>query len=428
MAHMKDGLTFITRQRTLCFDLKSVGGPRALGPEWLDLLLKDVGLDPSDIESAGIHGITQHLMVTIFTEELFKAKLALVEKGIKWTKRGGRLVYGWSTEEYLTTVKIVNWSPFMPVEPIIERMKGYGEVVAFHKGTLPDCPAIVSNFIVCKMKLKPGASLPVILRNEAQGEVLQIWWEGGERVCFKCHDRGHLAAFCKQRPSFVPASGPVQDTWAAVCAGTGTPAARHNTKGQGKGAGGNFPPLRGQAGGSKGPGAGSTLSSGQAGGSGAGSTLSSGQAGNSEGPGDASSSQLSVIPDTQESNPTKAKKGKQPAKVPSVDISNSFSLLADREEADSQRIDDYPSSGEQGEGEESVESDGRPVLPLNQKGLESQRSEESDGRPDLPLNQKGLESQDSVESEDMDFTSRASKRDRSSSLDLLAKNKPGKRH
>ena len=95
MANLKGALTFLKRVRTFCIDLKSAAnGKKFSDAEWMDLLLEDLKLEISDIEEAGVHGITQLLMVTCFTEEVYKAKLALLENGVKWTKMRGLMVYG----------------------------------------------------------------------------------------------------------------------------------------------------------------------------------------------------------------------------------------------------------------------------------------------------------------------------------------------
>ena len=232
MAHLKGALTFIKRVRTFCIDIKSVtNGTKISERDWMDLLLVDLGLDIADIEEVGVHGITQLLMVTCLTEETFKAKLALLEQGVKWTKMKGLLVYGYSSEEYVTTIKIKNWSNFMGTDAIISVLKGYGDVLTWHKGTVPGYPTVVSNFIVVKMKLKPGVELPALIRNTAYGEILQVLWEGGDRICYRCNLKGHTMAFCKEKPFYGGSEEPAVDSWAAIVAGKAI-AARSKKKGK----------------------------------------------------------------------------------------------------------------------------------------------------------------------------------------------------
>ena len=104
--------------------------------------------------------MTNHLMVTITTEEMFKEKLAMVEKGIPWTKKGGQLVYGFSAQEYLTSVTIQNWRPWMEIEPILEQMSKFGEVITWSHVKTPGYPTILQNQLKLRMKLKPGCVLP----------------------------------------------------------------------------------------------------------------------------------------------------------------------------------------------------------------------------------------------------------------------------
>ena len=215
----QNGLTFIKRQRTLCLDIKSAANGKCSIEEWMDFIISDMKVDVMEITSANVHGMTGKLMVTFMKEEIFKEKLLMVSKGLAWTKKNGRLVYGWSTEEYLTTVKISNWSPFFPEAMIVEKMAGFGEVVSCHRGTLPGFPSILNNTLMMRMKLKPGVELPPVLQHTAWGEILQISWEGSERVCFKCLGQGHTVAFCRQSSSFQNVEEAEINSWAAIAAG-----------------------------------------------------------------------------------------------------------------------------------------------------------------------------------------------------------------
>ena len=219
MANLKGALTFLKRVRTFCIDLKSAAnGKKFSEVEWMDLLLEDLKLEISDIEEAGVHGITQLLMVTCFTEEVYKTKLALLEKGVKWTKMRGLVVYGYSTEEYVTTIKVKNWSSFMDTEAIISVLKAYGDVLTWHRGTVAGFPTVISNFIIVKMKLRSDCELPALIRNTGCGEILQILWEGADKICFKCNNKGHTMAFCRQKAAYLADEAAV-DSWAAVVAG-----------------------------------------------------------------------------------------------------------------------------------------------------------------------------------------------------------------
>ena len=102
----QNGLTFIKRQRTLCLDIKSAANGKTSVEEWMEFIISDMKVDVSEIASANVHGITGKLMVTFLKEEMFKDKLKLVANGLAWTKKNGRLVYGWSTDEYLTRENI----------------------------------------------------------------------------------------------------------------------------------------------------------------------------------------------------------------------------------------------------------------------------------------------------------------------------------
>lgn len=215
LAHL--GLTFIKRVRCLCFDIKPVGGPKIQIADYMDFLIEDCKIDPSFIECQGYHSMTNHLMVTLTTEEVFKEKLALVEKGVPWTKKGGQVVFGFSAQEYLTSVTIQNWRPWMEVKPIIDQMATFGEVITWNTVKTPGFPGILQNQLKLRMKLKPGCVLPPDLGRSVSdiGERLSIFWEGSERRCFKCQGVGHSIAFCRQKAIDYDTT-PSQNTWAVV--------------------------------------------------------------------------------------------------------------------------------------------------------------------------------------------------------------------
>jgi hypothetical protein len=294
------------------------------------------------------------------------------------------------------------------------------------------------------MKLKSECELPALIRNTGCGEILQILWEGADKLCFRCNNKGHTMAFCRQKAAYLADEAAV-DSWAAVVAGKAVaghskkkakdfpslaadgnrnkPSSGHGSKpGRSNGSVGGSGLSNGhgsEAGRSEGAVGGSGLSNGHGskdgrsdgavGGPGLsnghgskadsadGSARGSGLANGRESP-DMFSSQ-DFIPAT---NPAKVVKSK---KSNNIETSNIFTPL-------SEKIDDF-SSGEVS-----------PAMPLNQLGLVQDSMAYYEGRGRIEAHHS---EESEGEDESMELDSNL-KRGRSSSLDHLDLQKSLKKH
>ena len=212
-----DDLTFIKRTNTVCIDLRDAHpGGRISEDEWVDFLIDHV-LKPEDLVEANIHSITGKLMVKLRNEETYQAVLGKLEQGIIWSKYD-KPVYGWSLEDALTTVRIINVSLHIDIEKIKGKMAEYGKVVSCKKGTLKKIPTAFNNTLVLKMKLNEGAVLPSFIDVLSMGECLQIFTETQPKVCFRCTRVGHIAAYCRFRAKDVVFTS-TQSSWAQIASG-----------------------------------------------------------------------------------------------------------------------------------------------------------------------------------------------------------------
>ena len=215
-----NSLTFLLRKNTVCIDLASLQGPKPNERDIMSFIIDDVGIPPELLVEMSVHSILGHLLVTLENEDCFLEVLDKVKAGVLWTKFD-TTIRGWTCSEYLTTVKITNWSVNFKFERLEKWLSHYGEVVSYQIGYWPmprgSNIKLPNGTISLKMRLKEGMKLPGFLTIDSIGEVLHIFSDAAERVCFKCGKTGHIAARCF---SFRKAEIKASKSWAQIALGS----------------------------------------------------------------------------------------------------------------------------------------------------------------------------------------------------------------
>lgn len=212
-------------KRTLCLDIRSVypGGGRVPIPEWCSLLKEDVGLNMRLIEEVCQHTVTGMLIVRVSEEDTFKTLLAKVEEGILW-KKYGKKVYGWAAGVEVTTVYLHNVLVQADLVGILAVLGKQGEVLghAIHK--YKELPHIRNGIVSVRMKLGAQASIPAFIYDEASDCTVQVYCDKQQKVCHRCLEKGHIAAWCrKPLKTHATATATSTKTWASVAAGKPSP-------------------------------------------------------------------------------------------------------------------------------------------------------------------------------------------------------------
>ena len=210
-------LTFLLRTNTVCIDINSAH-PKGRCPrkEWVQFLTKDLGLKANDLVETQVHSITNFLMVKLKDVDIFSTVLEKLTAGVPWPQ-ANQTVYGWSTQEVLVTVRIINLSCHVDVEKVKKKMAEYGTIAWSKLGFHQDLPGVRDGSLTLRMKLNEGVILPSFLDLESMGECLQIFSDVSEKVCFRCSRKGHIGAYCRAKVKDIPAEGTT--SWAKIVGG-----------------------------------------------------------------------------------------------------------------------------------------------------------------------------------------------------------------
>ena len=216
----KSHLSFIHRKQTLCVDVKHAAKGRVTQKEWVAFLRNDLKIKPSEIEQVQYHSIADLLMVKVKDLQCFNNYLELLLAGVKWPAKGNVKVFGWSSDEVLTTVKFINIPYFVDIQFILNHMKKFGTILDHRVGVLsqtgcPDWDGIPDGSLTLKMKVNEGAVLPPFLDLTKHGESLQLVSDQVEKKCFRCFGKGHISLHCYQKPKNFTEENSVK-TWAGI--------------------------------------------------------------------------------------------------------------------------------------------------------------------------------------------------------------------
>ena len=207
-----------------------------------------LNLKTKDVTEMQLHGVTQHLIISLVDENVHHAVLQKLEKGVTWDKYPGLKFYGWSTSEELTSVNVINWNKYLPWKELLLELERHGRIVSHRVGYWREEPTWPNGKLYFRMKLRDGARLPAFIEFPDFNQVVQVFTESSERVCFRCTKKGHIAAFCRNKAKDVDYVNSPTQSWAQVVK-QGTSATNSNGSSH---APGQAPNAAGQQGGATG--------------------------------------------------------------------------------------------------------------------------------------------------------------------------------
>jgi hypothetical protein len=203
-------LNFSSVGRMLVVDTKAAK-PAATRNELADFVLQCLPVPPIEMISVYTDHVTQHLFVTVDSEPVFEAALAALRAGVTWAAAGGALVYGWSTDEALTQVRVSNVPPFLSTDAVVRHMAAFGRIVRSSHGAHRLFPRAADGVIHLLMHLEDADRLPAFLQLVDEGghlaASLAVHTDGCRCHCYKCGGN-HVAMWCRAsgRPAGTPPS------------------------------------------------------------------------------------------------------------------------------------------------------------------------------------------------------------------------------
>ena len=195
---LSPGISFWQRKNSIGFDVDDIGGVRRLRMEdFVNFLLNDVKVLPTDVEKLQIHPLAPYCFVGLPSKEKMEEVWARIKEGVVWSGKG--LVHPFLCEDRYTEVKIKGCNYLTDEAELEAQMGHYGEILSCKeyrtriKGIGGQQGGGTGDFML-KMKLK--MPIPRLLPIAHEGELWVAYYEGQEDVCWKCFLPGHFTRAC----------------------------------------------------------------------------------------------------------------------------------------------------------------------------------------------------------------------------------------
>ena len=193
-------------------DLKE-GQSNVKHEDWALFLKNDLKVTSKEIAAVEFHIYQQILLVRCVNQESFDRELAKLQAGVRWSK-ADKTVYGWSVEEALTNVRVVNLGYDVPENVVTDVLSRYGTIVSSRWGFVKELPGVRDGSLNVKIKLNKDAVLPQFI-SYGTSDLFGVFSDITEKVCFRCSGKGHVGIYCRRKPQ---APDYTSKTWASVAA------------------------------------------------------------------------------------------------------------------------------------------------------------------------------------------------------------------
>ena len=191
------------------------------------LLLKDLAVPAGEVLGVYTVPATQLLRVNFRSFGPFMAALGKLRRGVPWAAADGRLVFGWSTADSATRVRLTGVPEHLDHALLREHLSGFGQVLSVVRGLDEAFPKAYDGRVTATLLVKEGAVLPHFIqlldRRGAPADLLFVHVDGAKRYCFRCGLAGHVGLHCKAagRHPGAPAS-----LWSTLVVSDGKPLPR----------------------------------------------------------------------------------------------------------------------------------------------------------------------------------------------------------
>ena len=193
LPHLQGGFSLLVDYRAV--------RPAASKVERADFVLKDLAIPPLEVLLIYVEHATQLLVVTLESEPIYLAALERLRNGVPWGAAGDALVYGCSTLDSITSVRVSNIPRGLSTEFVLAHMQQFGRILRHAVGRDRLFPRAGDAVLHLTMQLDDPELLPqyitVVDSQGALAESLAVHTDAQRRLCSRCGRAGHFAQRCK---------------------------------------------------------------------------------------------------------------------------------------------------------------------------------------------------------------------------------------
>jgi len=161
-----------------------------------DFVIDDLKVPAEDVRLAYVDGISQLFICTVATEEVYNEALEKLKVGVPWTLAEGRLVYGSSSSETITSVRVSSIPIGVPHSMVVNHMKQFGTVLSFYAGRDRCFPKAGDGILHLRMVLHDADRLPHYIEikdeNQVVSHALAVHMDTPRRRCYRCGRANHF--------------------------------------------------------------------------------------------------------------------------------------------------------------------------------------------------------------------------------------------
>ena len=196
---------------SLLVDLKAIR-PNNTKVERADFVIKDLGVQAEEVLSIFVDHVTQLLILTLKSEVAFNTALERLHVGVPWAAADGAVVYGSSSSDAVSAVRVSNIPPGLPIPFVLAHMQKFGTILNHNIGRDRLFPRATDGILYLTMVLHEADSLPhfiqVVDDSGRLSNSLPVHMDSPRRRRYRCGRPSHLGYRCQAatRAPDAPAS------------------------------------------------------------------------------------------------------------------------------------------------------------------------------------------------------------------------------
>ena len=203
---------------SLLMDLKSIL-PNYTKQDRADFVIKDLKVPANDVLLIFPDHITELVVLTLETKDVYGAALTRLQAGVPWAAGGGEPVYGSAADEAVVAVRVSNIPIGLASGVVLHHMKKFGTVLTHRQGRDRLFPRASDGILHISMVINDEATLPHFIQLvDGQGRLsnsLPIHLDSPWRCCYRCGRPSHLGRRCQAATRAPDASEAIWSTLVA---------------------------------------------------------------------------------------------------------------------------------------------------------------------------------------------------------------------